>query len=405
MRGIAYCGTIQGMDLTRPYLVIPKLIQQPTWGGEYIVNFKRWQENPEVQNVKIGQSYELFDKSNLSYLISSDDVNFEGEVTDAKKVEIPTRPTNTFTLRQLIETDPKKVLGEENAKQYGAWMHLLIKFTQALGNSFQLHIKDGQTHPKWKPKPESWYYFEPGLITLGVKKDTDWNSYQKNVEQLHEDITALGEDVRSSKISFEKAKSLINELLKKYDPWQYVNILETKSGDLVDLSSCGVHHSWEEDSKRAPLGNIVYELQLNVMDDVATIRNFDKGKMQKDGSTRPLQIQEYFQFIDRDPEVNNPQSHMMKSRVISDESKHTHTNLLNSKYYKLDEISFKSQGADFSQKIETFRHLFVKDGKIEVTSGTTTVRVSRGHSLFVPANAQEYIIRNSQSHSTVLISY
>lgn len=393
------------MDLTRPYLVIPKLVQQPTWGGEYIVNFKRWQENTDLENVKIGQAYELFDKSNLSYLTSSDDTSFVGEVTDAKKVEIPTRPTNTLTLKQLIETNPHKVLGVKNVKKYGAWMHLLIKFTQALGNSFQLHIQDGKTHPKWKPKPESWYYFEPGMITLGVKPNTDWKSYQACVEKFQTEITSLGEDVKSSKISFEKAKSIIKSLLSQYDPWQYVNLIETKRGDLIDLSDCGVHHSWEEDSKRAPLGNIVYELQLNVMDDEATIRNFDKGKMQKDGYTRPLHIQDYFQFIDRDPEVNNPQFHMMKSSAISDDSKYTHTNLLNSKYYVLDEISFKSQGADFSQKIETFRHLFVKDGKIEVTSGTTTVRVSRGHSLFVPAHAQEYMIRSSQSHSTVLISY
>ena len=49
----------------QPYIVVPTLIEQPTWGGEYIGNLKGLaQEN--LGGKKIGQSYELFRDSNLS---------------------------------------------------------------------------------------------------------------------------------------------------------------------------------------------------------------------------------------------------------------------------------------------------------------------------------------------------
>lgn len=393
------------MDLKRPFLIIPKLINQPTWGGDYIVNTKRWQDESDLQNVKIGQSYELFDKSNLSLLLSSDDEGFKGEITNSKAVELQTKPANTLALSQLISENPEAMLGKSNVQQYGPWMHLLIKFTQALGNSFQLHIKDGVKDSTWKSKPESWYYFEPGLITLGVKAGVDWSQYEKNSQELQQNIVALSQEVRTGTSSFEKAKHAIAQLIADYNLWQYVNTVETKADDLIDLSACGIHHSWEENAQKAPLGNIVYELQLNVMDNIATIRNFDKGKMHKDGSTRTLHIEDYFKHIDRSPKVNNPQTHLQKSQIISNNAHFTYQRLLQTKYYTLDNVEFHKQGAEFTESVDAFRHIFVKNGKVEVTCGTTTIRLSRGHSVFIPATATEYTIRNSQSHSIVLNSY
>jgi hypothetical protein len=174
-------------DMRRPYLVIPKLIQQPTWGGQLIVQTKGWSQNKSLAEMKIGQSYELFSGSNLSLLESTDDPDFAGELTDSDTVAKPTHPAHSIALAKLIK---------------GTKIHLLIKYTQALGNSFQTHIKDGVKDPDWLPKPESWYYFEPGLITLGVKPNTDWDAYRAACVSIRDNMAGIGLAVASGSLAY-----------------------------------------------------------------------------------------------------------------------------------------------------------------------------------------------------------
>ena len=142
--------------MTRPYLIIPKLIPQPTWGGNYIANLKGWSKYADLETKKIGQSYELSSASLLSVdVLDSSDPNFFNIVNDgwAKR---------TLPVRQLVPN-----------------INLLIKINQALGNSFQLHIKPGVSDLFWKAKPESWYFLEPGYISLGVKNEVNIGDYKK----------------------------------------------------------------------------------------------------------------------------------------------------------------------------------------------------------------------------------
>lgn len=389
----------------RPYLVIPKLIEQPTWGGAYIAETKKWQQKPELSGKKIGQSYELYDKSNLSLLTDSTDPAFAGELADSKSVEVPSSVPNTISLTSLISSSPEDVLGKNVVSTYGTAMHLLLKFTQALGNSFQLHVPDGLTGTKWKAKPESWYYFEPGLITCGVKKGVNWEDYQKAVTDLDTAIQTVASRVRDGSLAYPDAQAKIAALIKQYDPWQYVNLVRIEKKTLLDLSPCGIHHSWEEDLATIPLGNVLYEIQLNVMDDVSTLRSFDKGKMSKDGSLRPLTIDDYFKYADRSPEANDPTTHMRKAVVITGNDQYCHERLLQSKYYTMDKVKFKVATATFSETIDSFRHVFVKSGDITVSAGTTTVRITAGHSAFIPASVREYLLQAAQDKSDVLISY
>ncbi|MEK7166765.1 MAG: hypothetical protein AAB874_08210 [Patescibacteria group bacterium] len=388
----------------RPYLVIPKLIIQPTWGGNYIAQVKGW-DRGELATNKIGQSYELCSGSNLSLITSSKNPQFLAEITNSKAVELPTSPPNSIPLVRLIETDPNSVLGNEIVTQFGPTMPLLIKFTQALGNSFQLHVPDGTKHPKWKPKPESWYYFEPGMVTLGVKSGVNWEEYQKSVTELDEYICALSQQVLSGSKTLADAKNEINKLIVKYNPRQFVNFAYPNAGDLIDLSPCGIHHSWEEDTDKYPLGNVLYELQVNVMDDVATIRSFDKGKMNKDGSVRPLQIEDYFAFIDRSPKANNPKTHFQKSQHITEKLSYSKERLMKTKYYALDKVVITGYKSAYHERIDRFKHVFIKSGEIEVTAGNVSITVSKGHSVFIPKMALEYSIKNNSKDSVILISY
>ena len=114
---------------------------------------------------KIGQSYELYGKSKLAVNITdSSDKKFTPEFSF-----LQIRDAEFITLSDLVKENPADMLGEKVYTQFGE-MPLLIKFTQALGNSFQLHIKPDQQSEKWQPKAESWYYFEKGLLTFGIKK-------------------------------------------------------------------------------------------------------------------------------------------------------------------------------------------------------------------------------------------
>ncbi len=392
-------------DLTKPYLVIPKLIEQPTWGGDYIVKAKEWQTKANLGTLKIGQAYELFNGSNLSLLTHSEDPEFSGELTNSKTVGLATSPPNSLALTKLISQAPDQVLGSDAVSAFGPAMYLLIKFTQALGNSFQLHIKDGTQHTHWKPKPESWYYFEPGIITLGVKAGVDWNAYQKAVTDLNNQILAIGKQVSTSRLDYAKAQEEIKSLIANYNPWQFVNVLNTQKDALIDLSPCGIHHSWEEDIIKYPLGNVLYELQLDVLDDEATIRSFDKGKMTQDGTTRPLQIDEYFQFIDRTPRANDPNTYIRNTLPVTDTENYTLNRLMHTRYYTLDKLDLTTPYGSYTEDIDHFRHVFVKSGKVDVSTNSQTVTLSQGHSCFIPAAAKEYSVKNSANESTTLISY
>lgn len=377
-------------SLLRPYLVIPKLIEQPTWGGTYIQKTKKWENLHWLAGKKIGQSYELYDKSNLSLATDSLDPRFVGELADSKSVALQTSPPNSIPLSSLV---------------FGTTMPLLLKFTQALGNSFQLHIPDGMNHPKWMAKSESWYYFEPGLITCGVRPNVDWEAYQSSVVELDKEVGEVATLVQNGTLPYNKAQKQIQQCIKIYNPWQYVNLVKVKSGTLLDLSSCGIHHSWEEDLRSIPLGNVLYEIQLNRMDELSTIRNFDKGKMSKDGILRPLQIADYFTFIDRTPEANNPNMHMRKATMLAKTPAYTHELLLKTKYYSMERLISVHGNADFSSKLHSFRHVFVRSGTITVQAGSGEVTVGPGHSVFIPSGCAEYAIHITSPNSEILISY
>lgn len=389
----------------RPYLVVPKLIEQPTWGGMYIVESKAWQERADLKGKKIGQSYELYDKSNLSLSVSSADPMFVGEIADNKSVSGQSVIPNSLPLSQLIAMDPAAVLGKRMVSTYGTDMHLLLKFTQALGNSFQLHIPDGVKNDRWKPKPESWYYFEPGLITCGIKEGVDWAAYQGAVTKLDAETQLIAARVRDKSLSYDEASQLIAQLVKETNPWQYVNVVRVEKGTLIDLSPCGIHHSWEEDLATIPLGNVLYEIQVNVMDDVATLRSFDKGKMSKDGTLRPLQIAEYFAYADKSPAANDPKTQMREAKSVEKNDRFSHERILETKYYSMDRITFMAKDVVFESPMDTFRHVFVRSGSVVVSAAETPVTVTTGHSVFVPAGCKTYNVTATQANTEILISF
>ncbi len=385
----------------RPYIVIPNLIEQPTWGGDYIVEFKRMSQ-PELRGKKIGQSYELYEFSNLSSLDSTvGSASFElGNPTNPQEsTQHLVSHDRSVAITDLIETDPEGVLGTRYTKVFGPRVKTLIKFTQALGNSYQIHVQ--KPSGTWLPKPESWYYFEPGLITLGTKTGVNWSAYESVCRQINETAKTLSERARTGAITVEEAQRLLADFVSAHDPQEFVNVLRIEKNQGVDLSDCGLHHSWEE-AEDLPLGNVLYEVQESVYDDVSTIRSFDKGKMKADGSIRPVQIDEYFAYIDRSQDANDPANHMIKTKTDSAEQKQL--TFSNSRYV-MDQLIVKNPYQEILT--DTFHHIFVKDGAIELSTTDGELILTKGYSAFIPAKVGTYQLKTTTEagEATILRTY
>lgn len=370
------------VSLKKPYLVIPLLIEQPTWGGDYILNMKRWSSREGLSVKKIGQSYELFGKSKLMVSVTdSSDPRFVHEFGNA----------DGSARDSLDLVEDKDFVQLSNLIPH---MPLLIKFTQAAGNSFQLHVKPGTVHDRWKPKPESWYYFEDGYISCGVKAGADIGRYKEVCLEIEKMMKDFSEKVKNSDMTIADAQAQAKKKIQELDPHQYVNLIQTKKEDLIDLSMGGIHHSWEEDRTKAPQGNVVYEVQVDVMDPFCTIRSFDQGKIKEDGSIREIHVEDYFRYIDTN--VKNNEIASMK-RVRNG------NNLLTTPYYALDIMELF--GRESQEITHSFHHLFVKSGKVRVECGDGSVVVTKGHSCIVPGQAGTYTLSSLEPQSVVLKTY
>lgn len=351
-----------------PYLVIPELIIQPTWGGNYIANLKNL--DGKYKRVKIGQSYELSSKSKLSK-----------EITQSNSADFGPESVG-FPIKEVLK-DNKKI-------------PLLIKLNQALGNSFQLHINPNKKSKRWLPKPESWFFLEDGFVSLGLNFKKDLKDYKKACEEIEFFMSDLEKQLNKKSIALEKARELAKNFVKKYNPWQYVNLYKINKNSLIDLSQGAIHHSWEENTALAPFGNVVYEVQVEATDDEATIRSFDQGKIKDDLTIRKMNIKDYFENIDTNKDRNSLKN-LVKETGGSP--------MLQTPYYTLDYINvFKNKPITFLMNYE-FEHIFVRSGVCVVKCRNTTLTVGEGHSFFIPFGVTEYKLESLTDKSELLKTY
>lgn len=371
----------------RPYLVVPLLVEQPTWGGSYIATYKGWQDLPTLKDKNIGQSYELAGKSLLStQSIDSESSEF---LPSGKFIAQDGKPTD-IGLPDFIKVHKENAVGPFVFSTWGT-MPILIKFTQAKGNSFQLHAKPDMANARWKPKAESWYFLEKGIMTCGIQEGCNIPNYKACCLAIEAKMKELSAKVQGTLLPLDVAKKEAKEFILAQNPWQYVNVREVEKYCLVDLSGGGLHHSWEDRPDITPEGNIIYEVQQDVEDDDCTLRSFDQGKFKDDGSIRPITIEDYFAFLDPDPSRNAVENAILKP---------SKDRLLKTKNYSMDVLSLT---APYEEKmVDSFVHLFVLDGKASVQAEDGKVTVSKGHSAFVPYGVGSYTIV-PQSPSVSLI--
>jgi mannose-6-phosphate isomerase class I len=217
-------------------------------------------------------------------------------------------------------------------------------------------------------------------------------------------MIALGEEMKQGHLSAEEGRAKGLSIAKAHDPWRFVNVIESEKDDIVDLSACALHHSWEEDEDRIPQGNIVYELQADVDDSVSSIRGFDKGKISGDGSLRPVHIDDYFRLIDRDPDFNKPERHMRQALTVRDDDSVRVKRAIDSEWYSL-EIACLSGRSSFEHDASSYRHVFVRRGTIAIETAENQIKVGSGHSAFIPASANSYSMESLGGEAEALITF
>ena len=163
---------------------------------------------------------------------------------------------------------------------------------------------------------------------------------------------------------------------------------------LIDLSAGGIHHSWEENKEECPLGNIIYEVQLDVMDPYCTIRAFDQGKIKDDGTIREIHVNDYFQFLDTNTE-NNTIDNLRRTQ--------NGERLLQTSHYSLDILEITDRKQD--KTINSFHHFYVREGDVDIATAEAIVRVTQGHSCLVPQHAGDYSITARVPGSVLLKTF
>jgi len=358
-----------------PWQVQDELIEQPSWGGRYILDLKGLADDPQWQGKKVGQSYEMAKSAKL---------------IDPESGAV--RP-----LSELIQADPAGVLGQAVLDKFGPDLSLLIKLTQAKGNSFQVHLPEGKKLGHWEPKPEAWFYLAPGSYTFGLKAGTDFEAYSRILHTIDDEMGRLSREVESGRFSVEEARAQARQRIASLDPYAYVNCVEAHTDDVIDLTAGGIHHSWEEDNTRFPDGNLVYEVQIDVPDDRCSMRGFDKGKLLEDGDLRPTHVADYLATIEQDPAHNELSRHIRKPQQIGNGTE----SIFRTPYFHTDRLTVAA-GVSLSQSLaDGFHHLFVHAGIATIAGRTLT----QGHSYFLPAMLGEYALETEGKDAVILKTY
>ena len=156
-----------------------------------------------------------------------------------------------------------------------------------------------------------------------------------------------------------------------------------------------------------PLGNILYELCQDVMDPVSVLRSFDKGKIKDDGSIRALDVDDYFRYINRSPDANDPLSIKIKSEIIFDSGETKVESLFSTPHYSLDSLILKNKySGEHTNPEDSFHHLFMRSGQAKISSDHSELKLTTGHSCFIPASVGKYTVQaESGKASEILKTY
>ncbi len=248
-------------------------------------------------------------------------------------------------LNELLEIYMTELVGEKNYEKYGLGFPLLIKFIDAQDNlSVQVHPDDELAQRKYgqSGKTEMWHVIasEPGSgLYVGFNKTV-------------------------SKAQFEEAiaNGTVEDVLQFYP---------VQPGDTFMIPAGTVH----------AIGKGVLLAEIQQPSDI-TFRVFDWNRVDDEGNSRELHVQEALEAIDFDHQTDN-------FKVEYQPQLNKTVRLVRSQYFNTSLLEFDQPLSKSFVEIDSFVIYMCLDGQILLAYGDERERLETGEVVLIPAEMEE----------------
>lgn len=248
-------------------------------------------------------------------------------------------------LNELLEIYMTELVGEKNYEKYGLGFPLLIKFIDAQDNlSVQVHPNDELAQRKYgqSGKTEMWHVIasEPGSgLYVGFNKTV-------------------------SKAQFEEAiaNGTVEEVLQFYP---------VQPGDTFMIPAGTVH----------AIGKGVLLAEIQQPSDI-TFRVFDWNRVDDEGNSRELHVQEALEAIDFDHQTDY-------FKVEYQPQLNKTVRLVRSQYFNTSLLEFDQPLNKSFVEIDSFVIYMCLDGQILLAYGDERERLETGEVVLIPAEMEE----------------
>ena len=257
--------------------------------------------------------------------------------------------TNGFlaenNLNELLEIYLTDLVGEENYEKYGLGFPLLIKYIDAQDNlSVQVHPDDELAQKEYgqNGKTEMWHVLdaEPGSgLYIGFKE-------KLMLEQIENAVDS----------------GTLAELLRFYP---------VSPGDTFMIPAGTVH----------AIGKGVLLAEIQQPSDI-TFRVFDWNRVDDEGNSRELHVQEALEAIDFDHQTDN-------FKVEYQPQLNKTVKLVRSQYFNTSLLEFDQPLSKSFVEIDSFVIYMCLDGQILLAYGDERERLETGEVVLIPAEMEE----------------
>lgn len=248
-------------------------------------------------------------------------------------------------LNELLEIYMTELVGEKNYEKYGLGFPLLIKFIDAQDNlSVQVHPDDELAQRKYgqSGKTEMWHVIasEPGSgLYVGFNKTV-------------------------SKAQFEEAiaNGTVEDVLQFYP---------VQPGDTFMIPAGTVH----------AIGKGMLLAEIQQPSDI-TFRVFDWNRVDDEGNSRELHVEEALEAIDFDHQTDN-------FKVEYQPQLNKTVKLVRSQYFNTSLLEFDQPLSKSFVEIDSFVIYMCLDGQILLAYGDERERLETGEVVLIPAEMEE----------------
>ena len=325
------------------------ILKTPIWGGTRLAPFK----GLDTDLPKIGESWEVSDVTGDESVVS------EG-------------PLAGTTLRELLATHGREILGERLLRKFQGRFPLLIKFIDAEDRlSVQVHPDDALAHRRHGTmgKTEMWYCLtpEPGAyLYAGLRAPLTPGQYRERI-----------------------ATNTIVEALRRYD---------VHEGDVYYLPAGRVHAIGP--------GSLILEIQET--SDI-TYRIYDYDRRDAAGHPRQLHVAESLEAVDlsdTDGALTRSRGPLRPGQPIL---------LQHSEYFEATLLQLTAQQTLPLRSGDSFTVLIVTDGTLTLTlpdaatpdaatpDAADPVTLTRGSSALIPASATTLLATPTTPEATLIL--